>query len=252
MGEEKSVTATIGGAPVSWVALMGALLGGGSIIPLIYYIEGGGYHSLSYAVIAIVACLLGPWGAAVAAAIGGAIALFLAPGTTIDGILWNFIGPALLAGLIVNKKWKWIFWVPLLGIVWYEFTPWYWPTYSAMGALPQPFLAFSPWYDAMSLPLLLTVGRNMVPNWIKGNDKTKMFFGLMLLHWMAAQAMHLWGWTTWLMFFYPIPAYVVAVLEATSVPFERVMLQVISGVIGVPLLLSLRKSGLRRIPGAVW
>ena len=97
MGEEKTTTATIGGAPVSWVALMGALLGAGSIIPLIYYVEGGGYHSLSYAVIAIVAALLGPWGAGAAATIGGVISMFLAPGSTIDGLLTNFIGPAIMA-----------------------------------------------------------------------------------------------------------------------------------------------------------
>jgi len=252
MGEEKSVTSTIGGAPISWVALMGALLGGGSIIPLLYYVEGGGFHSLSYAVIAIVACLLGPWGAAASATIGWAIAMFLAPGTTIDSLLINYAGPALIAGLILNKKWKWIVWVPAIGIIWYELTPWYWPTYPAMGALPQPFLALAVWYDALSLPLLLTVGRSKISDWIRGSDKKKMFFGLMLLHWIAAQSCHLWGWTTWLLFYYPVPAYVIAVLSATAVPFERLMLQVISGIIGVPLLLSLRKSGLRKIPGAVW
>jgi hypothetical protein len=252
MGEEKQVTATIGGAPVSWVALMGALLGGGSIIPLIYYIEGGGFHSLSYAVIAIVACLLGPWGAGVSAFIGWAIAMFLAPGTTIEALFVNYSGPAIIAGLILNKKWKWVVWIPALGIPFYLLTPWYWPGDPRLGALPQPFLAASVWYDGLSFPLMITVGRNLVPDWVRGNDKKKMFFGLMLLHWIAAQSCHLWGWTTWLLFYYPIPAYVVAVLSAIAVPFERVILQVVSGIIGVPLLLSLRKSGLRRIPGAVW
>lgn len=252
MGEEKSTSATIGGAPVSWVALMGALLGAGSIIPLIYYVEGGGYHSLSYAVIAVVAALLGPWGATAAGTIGAVISMFLAPGSTIDGMITNYIGPAFVAGMILNKKWKWVWWIPLFGIVFYELTPWYWPTYPAMGALPQPFLAASVWYDGMSLPLMLTVGRSKVADWVKGDNKTRMFFGLMLLHWIACQSLHLWGWTTWLLFYYPVPAYVVAVLSGVAVPFERVMLQVISGIIGVPLLLSLRKSGLRRIPGAVW
>jgi hypothetical protein len=37
-----------------------------------------------------------------------------------------------------------------------------------------------------------------------------------------------------------------------TVPFERLMLQILSGLIGVPLLLSLRRSGLRKIPLAVW
>jgi hypothetical protein len=253
MVEEKSVTATIGGAPVSWVALMGALLGAGSIIPLVYYIEGGGYHSLSYALVPIVAAILGPWGAGAAAAIGWAVGLFIAPGTTIIGLFVNMSGPAVAAGLILNKKWKWIVWVPLLGIVWFELTPWYWPGLpGGISSLPQPFLALSVWYDALTLPLLLTVGRNIVPDWIKGKDRKKMFAGLMLLSWISTQMCHLWSWTPWILFFYPIPAYVVAVLQAVSVPFERLMLQVVSGIIGVPIILSLRRSGLRKIPTAVW
>ena len=74
----------------------------------------------------------------------------------------------------------------------------------------------------------------------------------MLLHWMAAQNTHLYGWAEYLIFFYPVQAYVVAVVMSVVVPFQRVMIQAVSAIIGVPLLLSLRKSGLRKIPGAVW
>ena len=252
MAETKSVGTSIGGAPVSWVALMGALLGGGSIIPLVYYVEGGGFHSLSYTLMALVACILGPWGGGAAATIGWFINLFLSPAGSI-GQIFDWTGTAVMAGLIVQKRWKWIWWVPLLGIIIYEITPWYWPgVVGGPESLPQPFLAFSVWYDALSLPLLLTVGRHTIADWIKSNDNKKMFFGLMLLHWTAAEAMHMYGWGIWTGLYYPIPAYVVAVLEATSVPFERVILQVVSGIVGVPLLVSLRKSGLRKIPGAVW
>ena len=252
MGEEKTTTATIGGAPVSWVALMGALLGGGTIIPLIYYIEGGGYHSLSYAVIVLVACILGPWGATTSGLIGGIIGFFLAPGTDLSTVFTYYVLPPLAAGLILNGKWKYVVWVPLIGLIFYELVPWYWPGDPRLGALPQPLLAFSPWYDFLSFPLLITVGRKKVGEWIRGNDKKKMFFGILLLQWISAEMWHLWGWAFYLEFFVPFPAYVVAVIEAFTVPFERLMLQIVAGIVGVPILQTLRKSGLRKIPGAVW
>jgi len=252
MAEQKSVSSAIGGAPISWVALMGALIGGGSVIPLIYYVEGGGYHSLSYALICVIAAILGPWGAGAAAFIGGVISMFLAPGFQPQQILIYYMGPTIIAGLILNRKWKWVVWVPALGILWYLFVPWYIPGDPRIGNIPQPFMAASGWYNYAALPLMLTVGRNLVPNWVAGSDKKKMFVGLMLLSWISTQSCHLWGWAISILFYYPIPAMVVAVLMAVTVPFERLMLQILSGLIGVPLLLSMRRSGLRKIPGAVW
>ena len=253
MGEVKAA-ATIGGAPISWVALMGALLGGGTIIPLVYYIEGGGYHSLSYALIALNSCILGPYGGAVAAIIGGIIAMFLAPGAAsgqLWSVLWDYAMPALMAGFIINRKWKWCLPVWIGGFIVYNTIPWYWPGPPAFPNPPQPFYFLSGWWDYLSIVWLLVLGRNIIPEWIRSDDKKKMAFALAFLHWTAAQMSHLWGWSYWVTLFV-MPPELVAIIQGFSVPWERAVLMVVSAIIGVPVLRALKRSGLRRIPTSAW
>src|SRR3989304_733929 len=77
----RSPMSSIRGAPLSWVALFGALTGVGSLIPVVAYPMGGGYASLSTIVLfPVTGLFLGPWAGLVAGLIGGIIGMFVAPG----------------------------------------------------------------------------------------------------------------------------------------------------------------------------
>jgi hypothetical protein len=70
--------ATVLGGPISWVALFGALIGALSIVPMLFYLSGGGYVSAGMIIFAPLAgIVLGPWAGFVAALIGGLIGMFL-------------------------------------------------------------------------------------------------------------------------------------------------------------------------------
>jgi hypothetical protein len=156
MGESEEVraAATLGGAPISWVAIIGALMGVGSMIPLVYYIEGGGYHSLAKAMYVPTVAILGPWGGVAAIFIGAIVAAFFAPAIAQwYSILFDFVLLSLCIGWILNgdrkgllgiTNWLWCvpFWVG--GVIWFNLFPWYWPGEALLAQVglespPQPF-----------------------------------------------------------------------------------------------------------------
>jgi hypothetical protein len=84
--EEREFTgkgmATMFGAPISWIALFGALMGALSIVPMIFYPFGGGFASAGMIIFGPMAGLiLGPWAGAIAGVIGGLIGMFISPGS---------------------------------------------------------------------------------------------------------------------------------------------------------------------------
>ena len=73
--------ASIFGAPISWIALFGALMGALSIVPMIFYPFGGGFASAGMLVFGPLAGLiLGPWAGAIAGLIGGLIGILVGVG----------------------------------------------------------------------------------------------------------------------------------------------------------------------------
>jgi hypothetical protein len=74
--------ARIFGAPISWIALFGALMGALAIVPMLFYPFGGGFASAGMVVFGpISGLILGPWAGFIAGAIGGIIGMFISPGS---------------------------------------------------------------------------------------------------------------------------------------------------------------------------
>ncbi len=265
MAETKSseadirAAAIIGGAPISWVAIIGALMGAGTLIPLVFYIEGTGYHPLSKALYVPVLAILGTWGGVTSITIGGLIALFIAPGAAssfIVSLAFDFILLAVVIGFVLNGKWKYnsILWV--VGAITYITIPWIIPGQAFVESFgivgPYTFwLLFigSNWFDLSSIAIVL-IFRNKIPAWIRSEDTKKMVGAIMLTVW-ASEISHLYGWGFWAII-YSQQAELIAILSAVSVPLERTVLAVVGALVGVPLLRTLRKSGLRSIPGSAW
>jgi hypothetical protein len=98
---EARSAAGIFGAPISWVALVGALMGALSLVPFIFYPFGGGFMSAGMGVMGpLGGMLLGPWAGAVAGFIGGIIGMMISPGAYPLG----FVDVA-LSGVLIPFSW---------------------------------------------------------------------------------------------------------------------------------------------------
>jgi hypothetical protein len=265
MAETKSseadvrAAATIGGAPISWVAIIGALMGAGTLVPLVFYVEGGGYHPLSKALYVAVVAILGIWGGTASITIGGIIALFLAPGAAssfIISLIFDYIVLALVIGFILNGKWKILIPIWAAGVIMYLVFPWWIPGPAFVQSIGlagpydfYPLFIAANWFDLSSI-LIVLIFRDKIPAWIRSDDTKKMVAAFCLTVW-GSEISHLFGWGFFAIL-YSTPAELIAILSMVSVPIERTVLAAVGALVGVPLLKTLRKSGLRSIPGSAW
>ncbi len=257
--KEKSQSMRIGGASIAWVTLYGALCGVTSLIPVFPYVGGGGYVPLQTMFSAIAPILLGEVGGIVAATVGGVIGMFIAPAAfplqLVDVILTGTL-PAFTVGLMINAHKRWglaLGWCILVGIVGTLF-PFYVPGASAGFAAPaNPLvhLLLVAYYWAIPLVVLLTpFGRKTVPEWARGQERKTKYIGMAvaviagLFTWFLP-----WSIPYWYVFQYE-PSMGVATLIGYLwwVPLFALVITIIA----VPLVEALKRSGLPKIPGAIW
>jgi len=245
--------ATVFGVPISWIAMIAAILGGSSVVPLYFFAEGGGYMSLGYALVPLVGLIIGPYGGFLAGLIGGTIAMFIMPAAVSGGfpyVIFLWAMPPLMTGLAANGKWKLVVPIDIVCLLVYNFIPYYFPGPPTYDLPPQPFYAISAYWYYIGIILLIATGFKL-PEWIRSSDKTKLALSIIILEWISCEVMELvaWAWTAYL---FNIPPIVVASVVAFAVPWQRVLVLIVEVAIGVPLIEGLRKSGLRKIPMAVW
>ena len=246
--------ATIFGAPISWIALFGALMGALSIVPMIFYPFGGGYASAGMVIFGPMAGLiLGPWAGAVAGLIGGLIVMFVSPGSYPLGLIDVFLSGVFLPifwGLAKPHYRKiYIPWV-ILWIVYYFLTPFYIPGQAAeFGAVRQPMYTLSFIWGPLGLIFVILMQKRLV-KWMKDVKAGKRLIGYILymvgpcsawlLPWIGVyfwalkyppETAELNNWVAW--YFYILP------------------ISVATGVVAMLLIRALEKSGLRRVPGSI-
>jgi hypothetical protein len=249
----------IGGASIAWVTLYGALCGVTSLIPVFPYVGGGGYVPLQNMFSAIAPVLLGEWGGIVAATVGGIIGMFIAPAAfplqLVDVFLTGTL-PAFCVALMINahkRGWLAAAWCVLIGIFGTLFP--FWVPGSAAGfaqpANPVVYVLLVAYYWAIPLILLLTpVGRKLVPEWARSDDRKFKYIGLAIAFIMGLFTWFLpWSLPYWYVYQYE-PSVGVATLIGYMwwVPLFSLAIAVIT----VPLVEALKRSGLPKIPGALW
>jgi len=245
--------ATVFGVPISWIAMIAAILGGSSIIPIFYFYGGAGYMSLGYALCPLMGLVLGPYGGFIAGLIGGLIAWIIMPPAVLGGpvtVILDWAMVPLIVGLIVNRKWHIAVVLQIIAFIFYNLFPFYIPGPPTFANPPQPFYALSGYWYYIGLPLLVATGRK-IPEWIRSGDKKKVALSLIVLEWASNEAMECWGWS-WYAYLFGLPAAFVATVSAFAVPPQRIIALIVIIAIGIPLLEGLKKSGLRRIPGTAW
>jgi len=253
---ERRGLATILGAPISWVALFGALIGFSSLIPMIFYIFGGGFLSVGMVIFGPIAgMVLGPFAGYVAGVIGGLIGMFISPASYPLGFIDANLSGAFIPLFwgLMNKKYAkltipfWIMWM-LVAIVW----PYHYPGPAGGFASPnEPTYTISWLWTYLGFALFLALGLKFVPNWIKeGSPRRNMIAGLLLYNFMANTA-----WMVpWKIIYFGIlkyPSDVVVADNLISWWAYTLPMVIASTAVGLVVLEALRKSGLRRPPGGI-
>jgi len=245
-----------GGASIAFIAVYGAINGALALVPIFPYFGGGGFIPLSVMFTAIGPLVLGPIGGILAAVIGGVIGMFVSPGMFPLGLLdvmLTGILPALFVALTINtdETLDWILTlvaIIITGVMFIVF-PYVWP--GIPGQTPTVAFWFStlpfwvPWLIVMLTPL-----KNWIPEWARGEDPKKRIIGIFLGIFIGIELFYYW-WAApyWLIFNFPLEVSYVANLGYL---WWWPIMSIITTVIAVPVIEALKRSGLPRIPRALW
>ena len=247
----------LAGAPISQVAVWAAIIAVAGTIPWIFPMQGGGgAFPMSIPVAPLAGIVLGPVAGFMACLIGGAIDLIIAPYTAGIGLLspLSIAFAALGAGYLVQRP-RPNFWIPGLLAPIFLLSLW-----AVFAFLVRDF----------PFPQILAVGGlDILPSWIVGlagarwaagriqengpQAPWKMFLAIWIVCYFGVAAMqHGFEWAVWQMMFRfpPEPSI------ATSLAFtwwERIFIYAgIGALIGTPVILGLKRMGLRRPAHARW
>jgi hypothetical protein len=249
----------IGGASIAWITLYGALCGVTSLIPVFPYVGGGGYVPLQTMFSAIAPILLGGVGGIVAATVGGENGMIISPAAfplqLVDVVLTGTL-PALVVMLMMNSHMRWLWaaiWCVVIGIFGTLF-PFYVPGAAAGFATPAnpvTYVLLVAYYWVIPLIILISpLGRKLVPEWIRGQDRKYKYIGLFITFICGLFTWFLpWSLPYWYVYAYA-PAAGVATLIGYMwwVPLFSLVITIIT----VPLVEGLRRSGLPKVQGAIW
>jgi hypothetical protein len=250
-----SSSSAIYDAPLSWVALFGALLAVGSLIPVIVYPGGGGYSSLSNTVLFVLAgFILGPWAGLVAGLIGGLIGLFIAPGAFPLGLVDVFLVAGLqsMLGGLLAKRWKTyllVWWIFNLATVWVF--PYRWPGPSQGFETPVG-LAYitSYWWVILGFLLWLVFANTKLGVWVSRERKIyQQFAAYSIASYTAITSMYgLYGQFYYYLLKYPIER---TITENYLTGPLFMVTAIVQGIVAALVFRALWRTGLRKVPGSL-
>jgi len=192
--EAKSAV-SIFGAPVSWVALFGALIGALSIVPMAFYTSGGGFMSAGMGIFApISGVMLGPWAGFVAGTIGGVIGMMISPAAYPLGFLDVLLSGSFMPlawGLFTPKYYKWLLFLMPVNFLLYYIVPYYWPGEAIGVSTPtEPAYALSRNFSVIMIIVFFIFGKRFMNMMESPNVRTHIIGmgGVMMM------ACALWDW----------------------------------------------------------
>ena len=244
---------SIFGAPVSWVALFGALIGALSIFPFLFYVTGGGFMSLGMGIFAPIAgIILGPWAGFVSGTIGGVIGMMISPASYPLGFVDVMLSGAFMPlawGLLQPKYRKLLFIAyPILTLgLW--LVPYYVPgAAGGFEAVPEPAYFITTNYAWVGLIIFLFFAPT-VWKMYESADKTKHIIGLALNNFMACVLWApIWFYGYYLLFKFPHELSMTMNSLAWINPTIPVVIAVTA--IGYFLVRAIRKGNLKIVPNS--
>lgn len=239
---------TIGGAPISYVALFAAALGIASLIPFSIMTTGKAF-AVSELLIALTGIVLGPVGGFVAGLVGGAIGLAIAPYTAPNGIL-SPLAPALgamAAGYFFqrgNKKWGGVAIIVVALLV-----------FIFKGVFinkvdPPTWLFLAVGVAWITLIIALTPFTTVISNWLRSTNLGLVTVGLVFATFMGTSTAMIItnGLGIWL---HDVPNDIWPIFPPI-VTGERLIITVAGTILGIAIIAGLRQLRLVRPTEGVW
>jgi MFS family permease len=247
--------AAIFGVPLAWIAAFGALIGVFSIVPMIFYIFGGGFLSAGMIIFSPLAgIIMGPWAGYIAGLIGGLIGMLISPASYPLGFIDANLSGAFIPlywGLVKKNYWKfmipwWILWI-IVALIW----PYHIPgPAGGYKEAPEPYYSLSWAWSYIGFALYLATLK-FLNNWISENSTTtKKIAGFIIYNFIANTAwMVPWKIIYFALLKYP-PETVVADNIISWWAYTLPMV-VATTIIAYAVVEAMRKSGMYRPPGGV-
>jgi hypothetical protein len=262
--------ATILGAPISWVAIFGALIGGLSFVPMLFYLTGGGFVSAGMIIFAPLAgIVLGPWAGFVAGLIGGLIGMFISPGSyPLGPIDANLSGSflALFWGLAADRRYSRyfipfaLFWIVFVLIVPYRTALW---ISGNFGQVTEPAYTLS-WlwaYAGLALLIVNIAGGGFLWRLVRapGADQQSAILGLIPVRMFAGVlGVSFIACTSWMVPWIGVYNWLLAFPAdtATSVNYAAwigyvIPITLASSLVITGAIVALRRAGFRRVPNTL-
>jgi hypothetical protein len=243
-----STRVTIGGAPISYVALFAAALGIASIIPFTMMTTGKAI-SMDQMLIPLTGIILGPIGGFVAGLVGGAIGLAIAPYAASNGVLTP-VTPALAAmaiGFLMqrdNRKW-WGVLINLAALLLFTFKGVF------INKVDPPFWLFLSVIVAwITLLIAVTPFTKLISNWLRSANLGLVTVGLALATFMGTSIamiiMNGFG-----IYLHEVPNDLWKIFPPI-VTGERLIITLVGTILGIAIIAGLRRLRLVRPTEGAW
>jgi len=246
--------AKIFGAPISWIALFGALMGAMAIVPMLFYPTGGGFASAGMVIFGpLCGLILGPFAGGIAGLIAGIIGMFISPGSYPLGFIDAFFSGALLPvmwGLVHPRYRKFGIWFFAANIVVHFLVPYVVPG-AAGGFDPMNWGQYAIANSWIFLGYLVYLFGSK-PIW-KMMESEKMLTGTIgTILWMIAPCtawMAPWEWIYYLFLHYPMG---LALFSAVNSWWAYLApLSVAAGIVTALLVRAIKQTGLPHVQGSL-
>ena len=232
----------IAGIPVAYLAVWAAIYAVASILPAIPLVGGGTFGGQEF-ILTLAGILFGPIAGAIAATVGGLLASFIGPATAYFGFATFYphtIG-ALAAGLLMLNTRN----ARIATLVIYVIALLAWPLlpmFSAIGGYVYAKAAYWPMY------LTGLVGLWFSP-WavakIRELEPVPTSIGVAVISWTAYMINHVYLSLGWSFLFPEGPEQWVFAFWSGIVPGQRILLTLISVIVGAAVIIGLHRAGIR-------
>jgi len=245
-GEERVVVVggKLFGAPIAYIAIWGAIIAVAGMIPFSVIVGGGGSFAMSSTLLGLVAIALGPLAGALAVLIGAIIDLVIAP--------YSPFGPiapiiptiaALVAGLAISEKKTYR--LIALGIAIVELIVFWIAVAIGTGASFDKIILIGSTAELPAI-ILFAVTLPFINKWIKSDNPLYLTLAVFIISYFATSSIeHCTGSVLWqILFGLPIDIWIFVFFAFAW--WECLTIAIIGTIIGVPVIIALRKSALMK------
>ena len=232
----------MGGIPVAYLAIWAAIIAVSAILPAIPLVGGGTFGGQEF-ILALPGLLFGPLGGLVAASVGSLIASLIAPATAYFGLLTFYVAAiaAAVAGLLMQNTGRSRLWVLIIYVV----GAIAWPLIPAISSIGAYVYAKGAYWPMHATALLGLWASPWAVKQIRTYEATPVALGVAVISWTSYMVNHLWlsiGYS----YLYPEgPDQWVFAFMSGIVPGQRIVLTLVSVVIGSALIIGLHRAGVR-------